>query len=118
MPGISFGAEPNMREVPPGEHALIKLGNFLDWRSDVETEWGQKFSFPITILEHPSYTSIPKKGLKSTWQSKSIAALNLFAWIYQTDGKPRAFDFDVDKEINKVWKLTRTDQGTYLLEQQ
>ena len=52
-----------------------------------------------------------------TWESKSVAAINLFAYIYQTDGEMRTFDWDVDKEFTGKWKLHRTDSGTYQLEQ-
>jgi len=52
-----------------------------------------------------------------TWESKSIAALNLFAYIYQTDGEIRTFDWDVETEFKGNWKLHRTDSGTYQLEQ-
>ena len=113
---LSFGVEPNMREVPPGEHALMKIGNFLDWRT-VETEWGQKYSFPIILLEHPSYPSIPKKGLEIQWESKSIAALNLYSYMYDTAGVIRTFDFDVEALFKGNWKLHRTEAGTYQLEQ-
>ena len=115
MPGIKFGVEPNMREVPPGQSALIKLGDFTKWEV-VETEWGSKYSFPITLLEHPSYTSIPKAGLDTKWQSKSVAAQGLYFWIYDKDGAVHEFDFDIDKEIKGNWKLDRTDSGTYLIE--
>ena len=117
MPGIKFGVEPNMREVPPGEHAVMQLGEISDWKT-VETEWGQKYSFPITLFSHPSYESIPKKGLKMQWESKSVSALNLFAWVYQTDGEIRTFDFDLEKEVYCKWKLTRHETGGYALEQQ
>ena len=113
---LSFGVEPNMREVPPGEHALMKIGKFSEWKT-VETEWGQKYSFPIILLEHPSYSSIPKKGLEMCWESKSVAALNLYAYMYQTDCEMRTFDFDVDALFKGNWKLHRTEAGTYQLEQ-
>jgi len=112
---ISFGVEPNMREVPPGQYALIKLGDFAQWKV-VDTEWGEKCSFPIILIEHPSYPSIPKEGLNIQWESKSIAAKGLFHWIYGTDGTVGTFDFDIEKEIKGNWKLNRTDSGTYLIE--
>lgn len=116
MPGIKFGVEPNMREVPPGEHAVIKLGKINEWKT-VETEWGQKYSFPITVFSHPSYESIPSSGLECNWVSKSVAALHLYAWIYQTDGEIRTFDFDLEKELKKKWKIVRHETGGYALEQ-
>jgi len=112
---ISFGVEPNMREVPPSQYALMKLGDFAEWKV-VDTEWGEKYSFPIILVEHPSYPSIPKEGLNITWESKSFAAKGLYNWIYDADGTHKSFDFDIDKEIKGNWKLNRTDSGTYLIE--
>ena len=114
---LVFGTDPSMREVPTGQHAVIKIGkDFTKWTT-VETEWGQKYSFPITLFSHPSYDSIPSKGIELTWQSKSVAAINLFAYIYQTNGEIRTFDWAVEQEFAGKWKLHRTDSGTYQLEQ-
>ncbi len=114
---LSFGANPAMREVPSGQHALISIGkDFSEWKT-IETEWGQKFSFPITLFSHPSYESIPSKGMAMPWESKSEAALQLFAYIYQTDGEIITFDWDVTEEFKGKWKLHRTESGTYKLEQ-
>jgi len=114
---LSFGANPSMREVPSGQHALIMISkDFSEWKT-IDTEWGQKYSFPITLFSHPSYESIPSKGMSMTWESKSVAALNLFAYIYQTDGEIRTFDWDVNAMFEGKWKLHRTDSGTYQLEQ-
>jgi len=120
---ISFGVEPNMSEVPPGQYALMKLGDFAEWKV-VDTEWGDKYSFPIILVEHPSYPSISKEGLSIHWESKCIAAKRLFRWIYNEladEGKERdrtigTFDFDIDKEIKGNWKLIRSDTGSYLIE--
>jgi hypothetical protein len=117
MPGIKFGVEPNMREVPPGEHAVIKLGKISEWKL-VETEWGEKISFPVTVFSHPSYESLPKKGIECNWVSKSVAAKHLYCWIYNEDGEIRTFDFDLEKETyGAKWKLSRHDTGGYAIEQ-
>ena len=117
MPGkLSFGVEPNMREVPPGEHALIQIGKFDEWEV-VDTEWGEKYSFPIIILQHSSYQSIPKKGIECKWQSKSIAAKGLFDYMFGPEHKMREFDWDVNAMFKGNWKLHRTETGTYQLEQ-
>ena len=71
---FSFGASSVMREVPPGETAVIKFNGNAE---KVETDWGDKFSYKILIFSHPSYDSIPKEGIESVWQSKSQAAENL-----------------------------------------
>jgi hypothetical protein len=113
---LSFGVEPTMREVPPGQHAVIKFGKFSDWKI-VETEkYGEKFSFPITLLEHPSYESIPKAGIEMKWESKSNAADTLYHYIHLVDGEVKTFDWDVEKEFG-LWKLHRFETGGYQLEQ-
>ena len=60
---LSFGVEPTMREVPAGQSAEFKLGKVSEWKL-VETEWGNKYEFPIVLLSHPSYESISKKGIE------------------------------------------------------
>jgi len=114
---LSFGVEPNMREVPPGQYALIKIGKFAEWSNDKETEWGEKYSFPITLLDHPDYPSIPKKGLEMNWVSRCVAAEKLYQYIYDEKGEIRTFDFDVEALFKGNYKLHRTEAGTYQLEQ-
>ncbi len=103
-----FGAASVMREVPPGESAVISFNGKAE---KVETDWGDKFSYKILIHSHPSYDSIPKEGLKSTWQSKSQAAENLMTALEQ--GIPfLSKSFDKDK-----WELIRSPEGVYFLQQ-
>ena len=119
MPGIKFGVEPNMREVPPGETATIKLAKWTEWEIK-ETEYGMKYCIPVTLFSHPSYDSIPSKGLKCNWVSKSVVAKSLFAWIFK-DAEPsegvNEFDFAIEKEFDAKWKLIRHDTGGYAIEQ-
>ena len=113
---LSFGVEPNMREVPPGEHAVIKIGDYNKWEK-VDTEWGEKYSFPIILFSHPDYQSIPKKGLEMKWESKSAAAKLLHGYMYSDDVILREFDWDVNEMFEGKWKLHRLEAGTYQLEQ-
>ena len=113
---ISFGSEPNMREVPLGEHAVFKLQPFDTW-SIKDTEYGEKYCLPVILFTHPSYDSIPSKGMKVDWYSKSKAAHDVFYWIYDELLKVKTFDFDIEKEIGKKWKLTRFETGAYKVEQ-
>ena len=50
-----FGAASVMREVPPGQTAVIKFNGAID---QVETEWGIKMKYPISfsaiLLTNPS----------------------------------------------------------------
>ncbi len=105
---FSFGASSVMREVPPGETAVIKFNGNAE---KVETDWGDKFSYKILIFSHPSYDSIPKEGIESVWQSKSQAAENLMTALEQ--GIPfLSKSFAKDK-----WELIRTQEGVYFLQQ-
>ena len=119
MPGIKFGVEPNMREVPPSETATIKLAKWTEWEIK-ETEYGTKYCIPVTLFSHPSYDSIPSKGLECNWVSKSVAAKALFEWIFiegESSEGVNTFDFDLEKEFKAKWKLIRYDTGGYAIEQ-
>jgi len=117
---LSFGVEPTMREVPPGQSATFNVGKVEEW-TVVETEWGMKYSFPITLLSHPSYDSISKSGMNMKWQSKSQSAEGLFFWMYNDINDDdeyimKIFDVDMSKELNSKMVLHRHDSGQYLLE--
>jgi len=117
---LSFGVEPTMREVPPGQSATFNVGKVEEW-TVVETEWGMKYSFPIILLSHPSYDSISKSGMNMKWQSKSESAKGLFFWMYNDINDDdeyimKIFDVDMSKELNSKMVLHRHDSGQYLLE--
>tara|TARA_Y100000296_G_scaffold35350_1_gene40970 strand:+ start:50 stop:391 length:342 start_codon:yes stop_codon:yes gene_type:complete len=102
-----FGAASVMREVPPGQTAVIKFNGAID---QVETEWGVKMKYPIILFSHPSYESLSKEGIETTWQSNCQAAWDLAKALEQGIKElSEAF-----KENN--WKLTRTEEGTYFLD--
>jgi len=109
-----------MREVPPGQSATFNVGKVEEW-TVVETEWGMKYSFPIILLSHPSYDSIPKKGIEMKWQSKSKSAEGLFHWMYHDINENNEYimkvlDVNMSKELNSDMVLHRHDSGQYLLE--
>jgi hypothetical protein len=105
---FTFGASSVMREVPPGQTAVIKFNGKAE---KVETDWGDKFSYKILIFSHPSYDSIPKEGIESTWQSKSQAAENLMTAL-SSGIKNLTKSFEEDK-----WELIRSQEGVYFLQQ-
>ena len=79
-----------------------------------------KYSIPITIFSHPSYDDIPSSGMECNWVSKSIASKSLFEWIFiegDPEAGPNEFDFDLEKEFKKKWKLSRHETGGYGIEQ-
>ena len=97
-----------MREVPPGETAVIKFNGEAE---QVLTDWGDKFSFKILIFSHPSYESIPKEGIESVWQSKSQAAENLYSAL-ESGIKELTTAYEEGR-----WELIRSPEGTYFLQQ-
>jgi hypothetical protein len=102
-----FGATSVMREVPPGQTAVIKFNGKLE---EIETEWGSKMKYPILLFSHPSYESISKEGIETVWQSNSQASRDL----------AKALEQGI-KELSKHfhegrWELTRTEEGTYFLD--
>jgi hypothetical protein len=104
---FTFGSTSVMREVPPGSHAVI---SFTGKMSAVDTDWGEKCSFNITLYSHPSYESISKDGIETTWQSKSQCAEQLLRAA--SEGMP-----ELTKALKEKWKLIRTEEGTYFIEQ-
>jgi len=104
---FSFGSTSRMREVPPGQHAVISFTGIMQ---TVETDWGEKCSFNVTLFQHPSYESISKTGIETVWESKSSCAEQLLKAASQ--GLP-----DLTEALKGKWKLIRTEEGTYFLEQ-
>jgi hypothetical protein len=104
---FSFGSTSRMREVPPGQYAEI---SFTGKMESVETEWGEKCSFHVTLFSHPSYESIPKAGIETIWESKSQCAEQLLTAASQ------GLD-DLTKALKEKWKLIRSEEGTYFIEQ-
>ena len=102
-----FGATSVMREVPPGQTAVIKFNGAID---QVETEWGVKMKYPILLFSHPSYESISKEGIETVWQTNSMASRDLATALNQGIEELSAAFHE-----NK-WKLTRTEEGTYFLD--
>ena len=104
---FSFGSNPSMKEVPPGTEAKFK---FNVTPSIVMTDWGEKYSFPITLISHPSYDTLP---INCNWESKCMVAKELYHEYTKKD---------VTKEFhaaynNSNWKLTRFDNGAYWIDQ-
>ena len=103
---FSFGTNPSMREVPPGTEAKFQ---FNGDPTLVETEWGQKYSFPILLISHDSYDSLP---IKCNWESKSMVAKEVFEVFGKGDQPVFLKAYKESK-----WQLTRFDTGSYWLDQ-
>ena len=104
---FTFGSTSRMREVPPGKHAEISFSGKME---KIETEWGEKCSFEVTLFSHPSYESIPETGIETVWESKSVCAEQLLTAASQ------GLD-DLTKALKEKWKLIRSEEGTYFIEQ-
>jgi len=104
---FTFGSNPKMREVPPGTEAKFRFNGPAEI---VETEWGEKYSFPIVLISHDSYDSLP---IDCNWESKSMVAQEVYkAYMNNND------ESDFIKAYNKSnWQLTRFDTGSYFLDQ-
>ena len=95
-----------MREVPPGTEAKFR---FNGAPSIVETEWGEKYSFPIVLISHDSYDSLP---IELVWESKSQCDKQVMK-SYE-DGTNKAF---MKAYQESKWQLTRFDNGAYFIDQ-
>ena len=106
---FGFGSKPCMKEVPAGEYAVF---SFRGDGVKVETDYGEKYSFPITLVSHPSYDTLP---LEMDWQSKCQSAKQIYTILNQVDTSE--FQTNVTKHYKKGnWVLTRFDTGAYWLE--
>ena len=103
---FSFGTNPNMREVPAGTEAKFQ---FNGEPTIVETEWGEKYSFPILLISHDSYDSLP---IKCNWESKSMVAKEIYEAYNKGDNKEFIKAYEKSE-----WQLTRFDTGAYWLDQ-
>jgi hypothetical protein len=116
---FGFGSKPCMKEVPAGAKAVFSF------RGDpelVETEYGEKYSFPITLISHPSYDTLP---LDMDWQSKCQSAKQVYRGLIEHNTIEQqlpakdslAFQKKLREHYEKSkWQLDRFDTGAYWLE--
>ena len=105
---FSFGKRPRMQEVVPGTDATL---TFRGDPSVIEDgDYGEKYSFPITLISHDSHSQLP---FDCDWITKSDVGKEL--WNGLNAEKPNK-DF-VNGYNNSNWKLTRFDTGTYWIDQ-
>jgi len=111
---FGFGSKPCMKEVPAGEYAVF---SFRGDGVKVETDYGEKYSFPITLISHPSYDTLP---LDMDWQSKCISAKQIYIQLFNGNNTIKGNE-GFEKKLRKAyntnnWRLTRFDTGAYWLE--
>jgi hypothetical protein len=111
---FGFGTKPCMKEVPAG---LTAVFSFKELPTIVETEYGEKYSYPIVLIEHPSYDTLP---LNMIWQSKCQSAKQLYNGLAKhLDKKLDLTKFDKELKqhyFSSSWVLTRFDTGAYWLD--
>jgi len=112
---FGFGSKPCMKEVPPGQYAVF---SFRGEPTLVETEYGEKYSFPITLISHPSYDTLP---LDMEWQSKCQSAKQVYNGIVEKNQGTLPQSDEFYKKLKKhyedsTWRLDRFDTGAYWLE--
>lgn len=108
---FEYGTKPTMKEVPAGTEAIF---SFNGEPEIIDTEYGEKFSFPITLISHDSHPLLEDGPINMSWESKSDAAKQLYNDLNDDKVKYHKELKQAYKE-NK-WQLTRFDTGTYWLD--
>jgi hypothetical protein len=111
MENFSYGSKPRMKEVPPGTEAIF---SFNGEPEVIDTEYGEKFSFPITLISHDSHPLLENGPINMHWESKSDAAKQLYNDLNDTKTKYHKELIQAYKESK--WQLTRFDTGVYWLD--
>ena len=107
---FTFGSKPRMKEVLPGTEAIFK---FLGEGKVVETDYGEKISFPISLISHDSYPQLKEGPIDMAWESKCQAASQLYKELDDTKGK---FYKELKEAFTESkWQLTRFDTGAYFI---
>lgn len=104
-----------MKGLQPGQSAVIEFNGAADivnivyqdraTGSDIEK---QKYHFPIILLSHPAYSSLPEKGIKIIWETVSKEATQLH------DTMPELMKANAPeaKHYNKgEWEILCRDDG-------
>ena len=119
---FSFGSKPRMKEVPLGADAIFTFSGEPEL---VETEWGEKYSFPITLLHHPEYPLLKDGPIDMIWQSKCQSARQIYRSLFHHDTVENQLPAKDSESFYKLlkkhyeksqWRLDRFDNGAYWLE--
>lgn len=108
---FGYGNKPTMKEVPAGTEAIF---SFNGEPKTTETQWGTKFSFPITLYSHDSYPLLEDGPMNMDWESKSQCAASLYEDLI--NGTELSWHKELLKFYKKnKWQLTRYDNGAYYI---
>tara|TARA_Y100001963_G_C6756664_1_gene437248 strand:- start:1437 stop:1787 length:351 start_codon:yes stop_codon:yes gene_type:complete len=105
-----YGNKPTMKEVPAGTEAIF---SFNGDPTTTETQWGTKFSFPISLIKHDSYPLLEDGPMNMAWESKSVCAKMLYEDIINESYEHHKDLMKYYKKNN--WQLTRFDNGAYYI---
>jgi len=100
-----------MKEVQPGTEAIF---SFNGEPEIIETDYGEKFSFPITLIKHDSHPLLEDGPINMGWESKCQAAKQLYTDL--NDSKTKYHKELKEAYKNDQWQLTRFDNGAYFLD--
>jgi hypothetical protein len=107
---FNFGSKPRMKEVQPGQEAVF---TFKGDPEIVETEYGEKYSFPISLISHDQHPLLKDGPMDMVWESKCQAAKQLYNHLIIDKTKFTKELWEAYKK-NK-WQLTRFDTGAYFI---
>ena len=112
---FGFGNKPRMKEVPPGTEAIFRFNGKPEI---IETDYGEKYSFPITLISHDSHPLLKDGPQNMDWESKSQCAKEMYHELQPENMKKLESKFAAalkDAYNNCEWQLTRFDTGTYFI---
>ena len=110
---FSFGNKPRMKEVPPGEEAVFRFNGKPEI---VNTEYGDKYSFPITLISHDSHPLLADGPMNMDWESNSQCAKQFYLEL--NDKKVMKTEYGIalkDAYNNSQWKLVRFENKAYYI---
>ena len=108
---FGFGNKPRMKEVPAGTEAIFRFNGMPEV---IETEYGGKYSFPISLISHDSHPLLDDGPMDMNWESKSQAAKQLY---HDLNNSKTKFHKELKQAyLENKWQLTRFDSGAYWLD--
>ena len=103
----NFGSPSKMKGLVAGEKATLK---FLDLPTEVDTEWGVKYTVSILLLSHPQYPSLSSSGMQMQWQTGATVMVKNIVPLIKEENKEFLKDY---KDF--TWQLEAMDDGSLWL---
>ena len=102
-----------MKEVLPGTEAIF---SFNGEPKEVDTDYGAKIEFPITLYSHDSHPLLSDGPIEMVWQSKCQSAKQLFKALLDKKSSKEFHKLLTNAYNNYKWQLTRFDTGAYYID--